>query len=253
MPLKWWYSPAGIVAAYALSAVVVVALDRGASLPDAAYTLAFQVCMAGVALVFVRRPADLGLRPMGVSPRRALLWIVAAWVIGEASVALYLAVSDPAPPEVWVEGASGGLLLALTAVIGAPVAEELFWRGLVFRSLCAKLPVPGAIVLSAVLFGFSHWVGGDPLSSVPPRIVYGVLLAWLYARTGSLYPGIVLHAWLNSALAAYVVPEIGAVASGAAMLGVAWALVASTGDPRSRAVRRRTAVRKTVRPATRLP
>jgi len=49
------------------------------------------------------------------------------------------------------------------------------------------------------------------------------------------------------------VPEIGAVASGAAMLGLAWALVASNGDPRSRAVRRRAAVRKTVRPATRLP
>src|SRR6476469_2193829 len=44
----------------------------------------------------------------------------------------------------------GVILLFLIVVIGAPIAEELFFRGLVMRSVERRLGIPAAVVISAV-------------------------------------------------------------------------------------------------------
>ena len=94
--------------------------------------------------------------------------------------------------------AHGGLqitLLFLFLAIGAPLIEELFFRGLLLRSLRQRFGPGVAIVGSAVVFGLAHF----ELLQLPALILFGLVLGVLAERTGRLGPGIVAHAAFNAA------------------------------------------------------
>ena len=81
----------------------------------------------------------------------------------------------------------------------APLAEELVMRGAVLRSLLSRLQRPWvAIAISALLFALIHL---NPIQ-MPHAFLIGLLLGWLYWRTGSIVPGVAFH-WMNNT-AAYV-------------------------------------------------
>jgi uncharacterized protein len=69
---------------------------------------------------------------------------------------------------------------------------------MLFGGLREKLPRLGAALISGLIFGGLHATTG--VTAVPPLIVFGVLLALLYEKTGSIVPGILLH-MLNNAVA----------------------------------------------------
>ncbi|WP_035373398.1 CPBP family intramembrane glutamic endopeptidase [Pseudoduganella violaceinigra] len=76
----------------------------------------------------------------------------------------------------------------------APVVEEMLFRGIILRSFLRQYERGYAILGSAVVFGFAHMniyqlVGG---------ITFGVAAGWLYERSRSLIPGMVMHAVINS-------------------------------------------------------
>jgi membrane protease YdiL (CAAX protease family) len=96
------------------------------------------------------------------------------------------------------QAAHGGLQITLLFVflaIGAPVIEELFFRGLLLRSLSRRFGPWVAIVGSAVVFGLAHF----ELLQLPALILFGLVLGVLAERTGRLGPGIVAHAAFNAA------------------------------------------------------
>ena len=90
---------------------------------------------------------------------------------------------------------AGGILI----VVLAPISEEIFFRGFFFGALRTRLTLWPAAAISATVFGLLHLSSGD-LSVVPPLIVLGLLLAWLYEYNGSLGPPIMLH-MINNAIA----------------------------------------------------
>jgi sodium transport system permease protein len=93
-------------------------------------------------------------------------------------------------PLVWI-------LLALAVVPG--VAEEFFFRGLLFSSL-RKVTTPWRTVLAAaVLFGLFHVVAGTVLAPERflPSAFLGLVLGWVRMRTGSVFPCMLLHAIHN--------------------------------------------------------
>jgi membrane protease YdiL (CAAX protease family) len=92
-------------------------------------------------------------------------------------------------------GAFGVTVLFLFLVIGAPVVEELFFRGLLLRSLHRRFGTTIAVIGSAVVFGLAHY----ELLQLPALILFGVVLAVLAERTGRLGPGIAAHAAFNAA------------------------------------------------------
>ncbi len=92
-------------------------------------------------------------------------------------------------------GAPQVAVLFLFVAIGAPVVEELFFRGLLLRSLHRRFGVPVAVIGSAVLFGLAHY----ELLQLPALILFGVVLAVLAERTGRLGPGMAAHAAFNAA------------------------------------------------------
>jgi membrane protease YdiL (CAAX protease family) len=85
-------------------------------------------------------------------------------------------------------------LVAFAAAVLAPIAEEIYFRGYVFRAyLDQKGPVQ-AYVFSSLLFALVHL----NLPALLPIFVVGLFLAFLYHRTGSVIPGIMAHAFNNA-------------------------------------------------------
>jgi membrane protease YdiL (CAAX protease family) len=80
-------------------------------------------------------------------------------------------------------------LLMLTA---GPIIEEIFYRGLLLRTLIAAMPVGWAIAFSSVLFGLYHL--NDPFAAA----LFCAMLNLVYLRTGSLYSCIALHLAYNT-------------------------------------------------------
>jgi membrane protease YdiL (CAAX protease family)/uncharacterized RDD family membrane protein YckC len=96
------------------------------------------------------------------------------------------------------EGVLAAIPVVLLIAVAAPIAEEVFFRGMLFGGLRRRLSTIPAAAISAAVFGALHASTG--ITAVPPLIVFGFVLALLYERTGSLVPGIAAHA-LNNALA----------------------------------------------------
>jgi len=88
---------------------------------------------------------------------------------------------------------SGGLLGSLALLLVAPVTEELFFRGLVLNGFIKNYSVRKAVVASALLFALMHL---NPYQFLP-TFVLGLLLAWLFVRTRSLVPCLILHCFNN--------------------------------------------------------
>ena len=84
----------------------------------------------------------------------------------------------------------------LAIAILAPVAEEAVFRGAILRSLLQHVRPVLAIVLSALLFALIHM---NP-AQLPHAFLVGLLLGWIYYRTGSIIPTILYH-WVNNTVA----------------------------------------------------
>ena len=102
----------------------------------------------------------------------------------------------------------GILLLALlVTAVAAPLCEEAFFRGMLFRLLRDRLPFWAAVLVSATAFGVAHASPAVSLALLPVFTYMGIVLALVYARTGSLTNNVLLHAANNAVVtvAAYYV------------------------------------------------
>ena len=80
-----------------------------------------------------------------------------------------------------------------------PIAEEIVFRGAILRVLQNALSERKrwiAIVISALIFGIVHFNLAQGLHA----FLIGLLLGWLYSKTGSILPGFVFH-WVNNTVA----------------------------------------------------
>lgn len=85
------------------------------------------------------------------------------------------------------------IVLVVLVGVGAPIVEEVFYRGLVLRSLDNRFGSTWAIVLSSVLFGAIH----IQLLQFPALALFGAVAAWLTIRTRRLGPAIWAHVGFN--------------------------------------------------------
>jgi len=89
------------------------------------------------------------------------------------------------------------VLMFITVVVGAPIVEEIMFRGYLFAALTRwKGPWPAAVV-SGALFGLAHVLAHPPAAWLPLAVM-GFLLALVFWITGSLLPCIALHAANNA-------------------------------------------------------
>lgn len=99
------------------------------------------------------------------------------------------------------DGAAELIALATIVILGAPVVEELFFRGLFLRSAQRRLGTPGAVFATSIVFGLVHIpdraVFGAALAFFPP-FVLGLMLAFLAVRTGRLGSSVIAHMSVNA-------------------------------------------------------
>jgi ABC-2 type transport system permease protein/sodium transport system permease protein len=124
-------------------------------------------------------------------------------------------------------------ILIAVLVIQA-LLEELFFRGYLFAALRRQLSAMASITITAALFGLLHVVMGGALGweRLLPSTLLGLVLGWVRSTSGSVLPGMLLHAVHNAIL--NLVPPTqelpwGWLAAGAAGSCLGTALVAASG------------------------
>jgi membrane protease YdiL (CAAX protease family) len=155
--------------------------------------------------------AVVGLVKRRQAPLRTLGWapVPARWVAGAVPLALlaYVLViiagilggalfphAHNNQPTA-VRGAFGHYLpLAVIAVsLIAPFAEETLFRGFLFGWLRGRVPLWLAVAISSLVFALAH----GELALLLPTFTLGCLLALIYHRSGSLWPGMIVHGVFN--------------------------------------------------------
>jgi membrane protease YdiL (CAAX protease family) len=147
------------------------------------------------------RPEAFGLRVP--RPLQALGWTAAAFgILWAAAIVVQLAFGEPDEQQLQqdIKEEDAFLVLAGYVVLSclvAPLAEEFFFRGFMFRALAERMPWIWAGVVTGVVFGFIHALG-SPIDSLLVLSVFGFALCLLFWQTGSLIPCIMLHAFNNA-------------------------------------------------------
>jgi len=147
------------------------------------------------------RFSSFGLRPTALWP--AVGWAASIYVGFWVLAAIYAVVVGQGAEQQLVtdlkEQDSLVVLGGFAILVGlvAPLVEEFFFRGFLFGVLREKLGVAWGALLAGSVFGLIH-VAGTPLRTLGILVVLGVGLCILYAKTGSILPGIGLHSLHNS-------------------------------------------------------
>jgi sodium transport system permease protein len=92
-------------------------------------------------------------------------------------------------------------LILFAFALTPAVCEEFMFRGFVLSSL-HKLSRNWAVIVSALLFGLMHVLTTNVLAleRFLPTTFLGLILGWIAMRTGSIWPGMLLHALHNGLL-----------------------------------------------------
>jgi membrane protease YdiL (CAAX protease family) len=196
----------GAIAALSYGARITGGDDDGAP-PDllfrwstALFTFVFDAFVL-LLLLFIAR--GLSLRD-AFALRRPVSW-PSAWRIAGASLAAIYAASfvaeivighgarEQAVPQFWDPTRIDVFIAnAIAIAVFVPIVEEAMCRGLGFRLLEAY-GQPVAIVGTAIAFALAHRAVVD----LPWVLVTGLGLGYLRSRSGSIYPSIGLHAFVN--------------------------------------------------------
>jgi uncharacterized protein len=220
-PIGWdlsrtgWGILIGLLAAVFAPALVLpfdpqLDTDGGTLAAQALFGAALIMVAVGVASQWRFAPlrrtlSSLGLRRVrpsgfGLAILAWLAYLGAAFVVALLLSALFGADTqqEDIAGELGVDDPS--LLVVISALVllvaVAPLSEELFFRGMVFAGLRTRLSLWPAALASGAIFGLPH-VPTGPLAALL-LVIFGAALAWLYERTGSLWPCIFLHTLNNS-------------------------------------------------------
>jgi CAAX protease family protein len=132
------------------------------------------------------------------------LYFVVAFLVGVPLLALFrlLFGEQVSPPEQIPQhlSANAKLLTVLLALVLAPLTEELFYRGILYRGVRDRRGVALGVLVSAVVFGASHLVEApwrDALFLQTIMVFTGAGLALIYERRANLVADIAAHVAFN--------------------------------------------------------
>lgn len=210
----------GIVACGGIvSVLALAALQDGRDPQGGASTLfvllALHILMVATVWLFAikkrgARWENLGIRVDGLRWPAIVGWAALGLMVSLASTAAYVVIvtatgiewllpQSPLTDDLLGQGPTRALSVGVLVALG-PAAEEVFFRGFLLAPLVQGIgSVPGVAAASAV-FAVAH---GD-IAVVLPVFVSGVILSWLYVRTGSLWPSFLAHSAQNSLAVAFV-------------------------------------------------
>lgn len=196
-----------------IGGVLIGPLLRNAGADQILIILAYYVIHAGVGVALIygwaAGPGGVGLGklfgPVTPTGTALLRWGLGGWTAAVPIVFLSGLVSLLLPEEfqrstnplllpiAQAEGIMVPILFVFASGIG-PLFEEFFFRGFVFASLRTRLGFAAAGVVSSIAFSAIHL---DP-GSLLPLMGLGVVLAYAYEKTGSIWPAVAIHGLWNA-------------------------------------------------------
>jgi membrane protease YdiL (CAAX protease family) len=208
--LVGWLSLVGVLAALNYASRFTEGKPPADSLyryDNAISGIVFYAITFGIVLAIARglTRVELGVRAPASWPRALglTLTVLVALLIAETLLEslLHGAREQGLEPAHWEPSKAPQFALnAAVVVIAAPIVEEFTFRGLGFR-LLAPFGTFVAVVGTAVAFAADHGL----VEGFPALFLFGIGVALVRLRTGSIYPGMMLHACFNAfALAAAV-------------------------------------------------
>lgn len=192
-------------------------LDEVADNSEIALGLLFPVVLLAISLgcgTLLKKKSRVGaLELLGLKrPNKNVFWLTPLMLFAYVIVLLVsTAILHALSPELAGQeqevantvASVGGLKLTLMIIsVGllTPIAEEVFFRGLMISLYVRRIKYPAAILLSSVLFGLAH----GQLNVGMDTFIFGLILGFLTWKTGSIYPAIGLH-MLKNCLALWVI------------------------------------------------
>lgn len=159
-------------------------------------------CLVGfavAALVRIRSWSAFGVRPV------PLRWLaigagagLVAFIAKGFAIVAFVALTgqDANPQDIYATGASGGISTVILSIlflgILTPIGEEFLFRGVVANALLRYGPFIG-VVGSAVIFALLHGIN----MIFPAALVAGLITAEVFRRSGSVWPGVIVHVVFN--------------------------------------------------------
>lgn len=207
----WRAALAGLAMAFAPEALLyAVALAGGASETTITVSVGSAIVLVISSFVlygwqllaawlFSLRRVAAGLTAWGFrKPTKAFFWTIPVALAAVYGVSiLHDVVVNPQPQDITSEfphSAGGIVLFVVLAVLMAPIFEETFFRGFLFRGFADSWGWVWGALASGAIFGLAHL----QLDVFLPLAALGFALAWVYKRTGSIWTSIALHALFNA-------------------------------------------------------
>jgi membrane protease YdiL (CAAX protease family) len=192
-----------------VSVAVGVGVDITSPRATAVLTVVMQVVILVGILAFLRYRRVSLWRILGpVRPRwthvamgvgLGLVGLLMVLVASAMITALLPEVSQPEQALLDVLGtdpvSTAAVLVA--AVVMAPIVEEIQYRSLLFQSTRAKIGLPGAMVLSSLVFVGVHVEVWGSLPALGGLLLLAFWLAAIFHQTGSLVVAMVAHGTFN--------------------------------------------------------
>jgi membrane protease YdiL (CAAX protease family) len=218
------YVVVGFVLAQGVVAIALIAIfgidiiSGAADGPAVALTIVIDLVTLGGLAGWLRWRHPGWLRLLWVPPKgeRARAWgvgygmgivlyLAVAFGVGAALTLLFRALfgEDVQAPEQLSSNLStlGKVGAAFLAIIVAPITEEFFFRGMLFRSVRDRWGFWTGAGSSSLLFGLAHYVGSpwrDALLLQAVMVVTGLGLCWIYERRGTIVANIGAHMAFNT-------------------------------------------------------
>lgn len=182
-------------------------LSEGKPPTDAVYRYGLAVSgliQYGIVLTVVLVIAHGRVREL-LALRRPQSWVKAGWLSLALLVGIYVLTVVLAPilkpgeeqgltPSGWDPSRAGAFAASFAVIVlVGPLVEELTYRGLGY-SLLAPTSSLGAILVVGLAFGLAHGL----VAALPILAAFGAGLAALRARTGSVYPCVLVHGAFNA-------------------------------------------------------
>jgi membrane protease YdiL (CAAX protease family) len=215
---RWWealgvYLLVFFVAGFAVLPVLQL-IDSEDLATIVASLVASFVIVAGL-VVWLQRtqpgwPAVMGLPERWATEIRAgVLWGLALYpavvFVGGLIINLLLrAISGEAvavPEQIPQHLSSFGIAVTLLyGIVIAPLGEEFFFRGVLFRSIRDRHGFWAGALGSGVAFGLIHYMEGPGLNTIllmTVMVLTGIGLAWIYERRGTIVAPMMAHVTFN--------------------------------------------------------
>ena len=125
---------------------------------------------------------------------RAMLWFIPLWILSCLNLFSGFQPDYPVP----------GLIYAAVSMALVWFAEELIFRGFLFKAMLKDGNVKAAIIVSSVTFGLGHILNlftGHELIATLIQVVFAVAMGFVFTlvfyKSGSLLPGILAHSLID--------------------------------------------------------